>query len=177
MTTKDTFRNWKWTLVTHPRAAKVTTIREISTLTVRVSMEWDGNGVSRNKLQSGPGLTLSTWLEKDSLWRPETTGPGQTRVTAMSGWFSTRNASNQPCSGSGKHYLVIIYDRTLSIIGLLWRGTGAHCGLMTLIWHRSPWPTLVQVKACCLTAPSPNLNQCGLVTNEVLWHSFQGNVY
>ena len=31
--------------------------------------------------------------------------------------------------------------------------------------------TLVQVMACCLTAPSHYLNQCWLIISKVLWHS------
>ena len=30
------------------------------------------------------------------------------------------------------------------------------------IWQHTPWSTLAQVMACCLTAPSHNLNQCWL---------------
>ena len=33
------------------------------------------------------------------------------------------------------------------------------------------WSTLVQVMACCLTAPSHYLNQCWLIISKVLWHS------
>ena len=34
------------------------------------------------------------------------------------------------------------------------------------------WSTLVQIMACCLTAPSHYLNQCWLITSEEgLWHS------
>ena len=40
-------------------------------------------------------------------------------------------------------------------------------------WHRSG-STLVQVMACCLTAPSHYLNQCWVVS-KVQWHSFDGN--
>ena len=39
------------------------------------------------------------------------------------------------------------------------------------IWRWRSWSTLVQVMACCLTAPSHYLNQCWLITREVLWHS------
>ena len=39
------------------------------------------------------------------------------------------------------------------------------------IWHQRSWAKLVQVMACCLMAPSRYLNQCWLLTNEVLWHS------
>ena len=34
--------------------------------------------------------------------------------------------------------------------------------------------TLVQVMACCLTAPSHYLNQCWLIIGEVNWYSSQG---
>ena len=36
-------------------------------------------------------------------------------------------------------------------------------------WHRSR-SKLVQVMACSLLAPSPYLNQCWFLINEVLWH-------
>ena len=39
------------------------------------------------------------------------------------------------------------------------------------MWPWRSWPTLGQVMACCLTAPSHYLNQCWLTINEVLWHS------
>ena len=39
------------------------------------------------------------------------------------------------------------------------------------IWRWRSWSTLVQVMACCLTAPSHYLNQCWLITSKVLWYS------
>ena len=39
------------------------------------------------------------------------------------------------------------------------------------IAHLKPWSTLAQVMACCLMAPSHYLNQCWLLSIEVLWHS------
>ena len=39
------------------------------------------------------------------------------------------------------------------------------------IWHWRSWSTLIQVMACCLTAPSHHLNQCWLIIRKVLWHS------
>ena len=36
--------------------------------------------------------------------------------------------------------------------------------------------TLVQVMACCLTAPSHWLNSYGLIISEVCWHSPEGNL-
>ena len=45
-------------------------------------------------------------------------------------------------------------------------------------WHKYV-PTLAEVMASCLMAPSHNLKLCWLVTSEVLWHSpeinFTGN--
>ena len=43
------------------------------------------------------------------------------------------------------------------------------------IWCHITWSTLVQVMACCLTAPSHYLNQCWLIISEVLRHSSEGN--
>ena len=41
-------------------------------------------------------------------------------------------------------------------------------------WNRT-WSTLVEVMACCLTAPSHYLNQCWLIISEVLLHSQESN--
>ena len=38
------------------------------------------------------------------------------------------------------------------------------------IWRWRSWSTLVQVMACCLTAPSHYLNQCWLIISEAQWH-------
>ena len=43
------------------------------------------------------------------------------------------------------------------------------------IWHWRSWSTLVQVMACCLTAPSHYLNQCWLIITKVQWCSSEGN--
>ena len=43
------------------------------------------------------------------------------------------------------------------------------------IWRQGHLSTLLQVMACCLTASSHYLNQCGLIISEVLWHSPEGN--
>ena len=43
------------------------------------------------------------------------------------------------------------------------------------IWRQRSGSTLVQVMACCLTAPSHYLNQCWLTISEVQWHSPAGN--
>ena len=42
-------------------------------------------------------------------------------------------------------------------------------------WRHRSGSTLVQVLACCLTAPSHYLNQCWLIISEVLWHAPQRN--
>ena len=45
----------------------------------------------------------------------------------------------------------------------------------TIKWHRFR-STLVQVMACCLTAPSHYLSQCWLIfITEVFWHSPEGS--
>ena len=38
------------------------------------------------------------------------------------------------------------------------------------IWRYRTCPALVQVMACCLTAPRHYLNQCWLITNKVSWY-------
>ena len=38
------------------------------------------------------------------------------------------------------------------------------------LWHPRIWWTLVQVMACCLTAPNHYLNQCSPIISEVPWH-------
>ena len=43
------------------------------------------------------------------------------------------------------------------------------------IWPHRSGSTLVQVIACCLTAPSHYLNQCWLIISKIQWHSSQGN--
>ena len=40
-----------------------------------------------------------------------------------------------------------------------------------VIWRQGSRSTLAQVMACCLTAPRHYLNQCWLMTSEVLWPS------
>ena len=41
-----------------------------------------------------------------------------------------------------------------------------------VIWRHRSGSTWVQIMACCLTAPSHNLNQCWLLINEAMSHSF-----
>ena len=43
------------------------------------------------------------------------------------------------------------------------------------LWRHKSGTTLAQVMDCCLAAPNHYLNQCWLLTNEVLWHSPQSN--
>ena len=40
-----------------------------------------------------------------------------------------------------------------------------------VIWHHRSCSTLFQLMACCLTTPSYYLNQCWLLTSDLLWHS------
>ena len=42
------------------------------------------------------------------------------------------------------------------------------------IWRHRSGSTLSQVLACCLTAPSHNLNQCWFIISTVMWHSSEG---
>ena len=43
------------------------------------------------------------------------------------------------------------------------------------IWHQKSLPTLVQVMACCLTAPNHQLNQCWFIISEVQCQSPEGH--
>ena len=43
------------------------------------------------------------------------------------------------------------------------------------IWWHTSGSTLVQVMACCLTAPSHYLNQCWLIISKVQWQSLECN--
>ena len=43
------------------------------------------------------------------------------------------------------------------------------------IWRHRSESTLVQVLACCLTAPSHHLNQCWLIVSKVQRHSAERN--
>ena len=49
----------------------------------------------------------------------------------------------------------------------LWMDWWSRCAL----WRQTTWPTLAQVMACCLRAPSYLLNQCWVIIN----HSHEGN--
>ena len=50
-----------------------------------------------------------------------------------------------------------------------------HCMVLNIERQKSR-STLVQVVACCLTAPSHWLNSYGLIISEVCWHSPEGNL-
>ena len=52
------------------------------------------------------------------------------------------------------------------LINSLWPGDA--------IWRHGTRSTLAQVMACCLTAPSHDMNPCWLIIGEVPWHSSQG---
>ena len=60
-----------------------------------------------------------------------------------------------------------IWVRVGPIIKLLWPNDA--------IWWHTSGSTLAQVMACCLTAPSHNLNQCLLPISDVLWHPSESN--
>ena len=45
------------------------------------------------------------------------------------------------------------------------------------IWRHRYGSTLAQVMACCLTAPTPYLNQCSLIISKVRWHSYESKIF
>ena len=58
--------------------------------------------------------------------------------------------------------------------GMAWNVINS-LGPSDAIWWQRSGSTLVQVMACCLTAPSHYLNQCWLIISKVEWHSSKGN--
>ena len=66
----------------------------------------------------------------------------------------------QNCSSSG--WCIIVACVSISVLGFIidsLRPSDA-------IWRQRSWTTLVQVMACCLTAPSHHLNQCWLIISD-----------
>ena len=60
-------------------------------------------------------------------------------------------------------YIFMFHKFSLTMVNSLWPSD--------VIWRQRTWSTLVQVMACCLTAPNHYLNQCWLIISDVLWHS------
>ena len=58
------------------------------------------------------------------------------------------------------------YNRAVLKVNSLWPSDA--------IWRQGSRSTLVQIMACCLTAPSHYLNQCWLIISKVEWHSSKG---
>ena len=56
-----------------------------------------------------------------------------------------------------------------------WRGWLNSLWPRDVIWRHRSGSTLVQVMACCLTAPSHYLNQCWLIISKVQRHSSECN--
>ena len=71
----------------------------------------------------------------------------------------------------------ILWNQEIIIFGIHLRlstSSLTHCGLV-MPWRHRSWSTMVQVMACCLTAPSHYLIQYWLLVREVLWHSPESN--
>ena len=60
------------------------------------------------------------------------------------------------------------FDTRCLLFNLLWHSAAT--------WHWRSWSTLVQVMACCLTAPSHYLNQCWSVINGFLCGPHQRSI-
>ena len=81
-----------------------------------------------------------------------------------------------PCSDCKKFEQPCVtlrgYNYTFQIIATFPRVQCVNSlGPSDTIWRWRSWSTLIQVMACCLTAPSHYLNQCWLIISKVLWHS------
>ena len=72
--------------------------------------------------------------------------------------------------------LQLFWRKTVLFLQFVWFLSIKSLSPGDVIWHTS-WSTLVQVMAWCLMALSHYLNQCRVTTNEILWHSFQHNVF
>ena len=75
-------------------------------------------------------------------------------------------------SPSGKHLLLVNNGETR--YRFQWKSLKS-LGPSDAIWCWRSGSTLVQVMACCLTAPSHYVNQCWFIITKVQWHSAKGN--
>ena len=82
-------------------------------------------------------------------------------------WNKIAKKSTEAMFFTAHHFIKHYTFSSTNVVNSLWpRDT---------IWRHGSRSTLVQVMACCLTAPSYYLNQCWLIFSKVLWHSPQGN--
>ena len=76
------------------------------------------------------------------------------------------------CHQAASHYLNQCWPRSLPPYGITrpqWvKSIVNSLGPSDAIWWHRSGSTLTQVMACCLTAPSHYLNQCWLITGEVI---------
>ena len=84
------------------------------------------------------------------------------------------------CRQATSHYLKQCWPRSPSPYGVTmpqwvnssWPNWPSNCDF---IGCYISWSALIQIMACCLMAPSHYLNQCRLITSEVLWHSTESH--
>ena len=76
-------------------------------------------------------------------------------------WWALPRLEND--MSSDWHYIT---NSTAEIVDIL-----TYCGIDMPIQHHKSWSTLVQIRAWCLTSPSPYLNQCWFDINRILCHS------
>ena len=114
-------------------------------------------GLLTNNCLSHAGRQTITWTS-DYL---RTIRPSETNFSEI--WISMQNRSfDKMHSSSAKWKSVCSHPKFLIHF----------CGF---IWRHSFGSTLVEVMACCLTAPSHYLNQFSLIINKVQWYSSNGN--
>ena len=97
------------------------------------------------------------------------TAPLEEESTDSSKGFSSQRASNaESISMSWHHHVIFMLRFSLpgKTVFILKEDQGQwvnSLGPSDAIWRWRSWSTLVQVMACCLTAPSHYLNQCWLI--------------
>ena len=75
------------------------------------------------------------------------------------------------CCKATSHYLNQCWPSSMRPYGISWPQCVNSLWPSDTIWWHITWSTLVQVMACCLSAPSHYLNQCSFISSKVSWHS------
>ena len=135
---------------------------------------WQSPDILRSHLYRG----TFPWTPPTAIYRAYTVLHGALMFSLMYAWTNSRVASDLRLQDAhvaswwytavtlllthwGYHSLVLSHR----FINSLWPSDA--------IWWQRTGSTLVQVMACCLTAPSHYLNQCWLSICMVQWHSYE----
>ena len=108
-------------------------------------------------------LPFNSLWSRDTLWY---NGSRSTLVQVMACFISLPEQMLTYSQRSSMALILLTYF-DYRPVNSLWPSDDIGCWIS--------WSTMVQVMACCLTAPSHYLNQCWLIISEVQWHSYYGN--